>query len=78
MGSVLDNVLPYVHSRKQFGVPVGTFQLMQGKLADMYTDYAASRSFVYSIARTVDSGNITGGVRGIRMVFFLSLSQRSR
>merc|ERR1711988_756159 len=67
MGSVLDNVLPYVHSRKQFGVPVGTFQLMQGKLADMYTDYAASRAFLYSIARTLDSGKVSGGVSGIRM-----------
>lgn len=43
--------LPYVHERKQFGVPIGTFQLMQGKIADMYTKVSASRAYLYSVAR---------------------------
>lgn len=43
--------VPYVHDRKQFGVPVGTFQLMQGKIADMYTKISATRSYVYAVGR---------------------------
>lgn len=43
--------LPYVHERKQFGEPVGSFQLMQGKIADMYTQVSASRAYLYSVAR---------------------------
>jgi isovaleryl-CoA dehydrogenase len=52
----LDAVLPYVHDRHQFGQPVGTFELMQGKLADMYTTASACRSYVYSIAKACDKG----------------------
>ena len=47
MQACLDVVLPYVHERKQFGKAIGEFQLMQGKLADMYTTLNASRSYVY-------------------------------
>ena len=43
--------MPYVHERKQFGEPVGSFQLMQGKIADMYTKVSASRAYLYSVAR---------------------------
>lgn len=43
--------LPYVHERKQFGEPVGSFQLMQGKIADMYTQVSAGRAYLYSVAR---------------------------
>jgi isovaleryl-CoA dehydrogenase len=57
MQACLDTVLPYVQERQQFGRPIGDFQLMQGKLADMYTSMQASRSFVYSVARMCDSGH---------------------
>jgi len=56
MQACLDLVLPYVHERKQFQKPIGEFQLMQGKLADMYTSLSASRSYVYSVARACDRG----------------------
>ena len=59
MRACLDNVLPYVHERKQFGRPVGTFQLMQGKVADMYTTMNACRAYVYAVARACDRGQIT-------------------
>ncbi|MCH7796392.1 MAG: isovaleryl-CoA dehydrogenase, partial [Proteobacteria bacterium] len=47
---------PYVHERKQFGQAIGTFQLMQGKLADMYTTMNASKAYVYAVARACDRG----------------------
>jgi len=56
MGACMDTVLPYVHHRKQFDTPIGTFQLMQGKLADMYTTLNASRSYVYTTAMAADRG----------------------
>ena len=56
MQSCLDVVLPYVHDRKQFGKPIGEFQLMQGKLADMYTTLSAVRAYVYAVARACDRG----------------------
>ena len=59
MHACLDAVLPYVHQRQQFGQPIGTFQLMQGKLADMYTTLSACRAYVYSVARACDSGLVT-------------------
>lgn len=49
--SYLQYALPYVHERKQFGEPVGSFQLMQGKIADMYTQVSAGRAYLYSVAR---------------------------
>lgn len=49
--SRLQYALPYVHERKQFGEPVGSFQLMQGKIADMYTQVSAGRAYLYSVAR---------------------------
>ncbi len=55
----MDVVLPYVHDRKQFGQPIGEFQLMQGKLADMYTDVNAARAYVYAVAQACDSGKTT-------------------
>jgi isovaleryl-CoA dehydrogenase len=58
MQAALDLVLPYVHERKQFGQPIGTFQLMQGKLADMYTALATARAYVYAVARACDSGQV--------------------
>eukprot|EP01088_Endostelium_zonatum_P018026 TRINITY_DN5617_c0_g1_i1.p1 TRINITY_DN5617_c0_g1~~TRINITY_DN5617_c0_g1_i1.p1 ORF type:complete len:436 (+),score=97.29 TRINITY_DN5617_c0_g1_i1:45-1352(+) len=56
MQACMDAVLPYVHEREQFGSKIGTFQLMQGKLADMYTSMNASRAYVYSVARACDKG----------------------
>ena len=54
MAACLDAVLPYVHERKQFGQPIGEFQLMQGKLADMYTTFSACRAYVYAVAQALD------------------------
>jgi len=59
MQACLDLVLPYIHQRKQFGRPIGSFQLMQGKLADMYVAMSAARSYVYSVARACDRGQTT-------------------
>jgi isovaleryl-CoA dehydrogenase len=59
MQACLDAVLPYVHERRQFGQPIGTFQLMQGKLADMYTALNAARAYVYAVARACDRGQTT-------------------
>jgi isovaleryl-CoA dehydrogenase len=59
MHACLDAVLPYVHARNQFGQPIGSFQLMQGKLADMYTTLCACRAYVYSVARACDAGRVT-------------------
>ena len=56
MRSCMDIVVPYVHERAQFGRPIGTFQLMQGKLADMYTTMNAARAYVYAVARACDRG----------------------
>ena len=56
MRSCMDIVMPYVHQRQQFGRPIGTFQLMQGKLADMYTAMNAARAYVYAVARACDRG----------------------
>ena len=59
MAACLDVVLPYVHERKQFGQPIGEFQLMQGKLADMYTTMKACRAYVYAVAQACDRGETT-------------------
>jgi isovaleryl-CoA dehydrogenase len=59
MQACLDVVVPYVHERRQFGEPIGSFQLMQGKLADMYVALSAARSYVYAVARACDRGQTT-------------------
>ena len=59
MQACMDVVLPYVHERTQFGQPIGQFQLMQGKLADMYTTMNASRAYVYAVAAACDRGETT-------------------
>jgi isovaleryl-CoA dehydrogenase len=59
MAAAMDVVVPYVHQREQFGQPIGTFQLMQGKLADMYTTMNACRSYVYMVAMAADRGETT-------------------
>ena len=59
MQACLDVVVPYVHERKQFDQPIGEFQLIQGKLADMYTELAASRAYLYAVAQACDRGETT-------------------
>ncbi|MCG6904265.1 MAG: isovaleryl-CoA dehydrogenase, partial [Rhodobacter sp.] len=59
MAACLDEVMPYMAERKQFGQPIGTFQLMQGKIADMYTAMNSARSYVYEVARSCDRGQVT-------------------
>src|SRR5512134_663036 len=57
MAACMDAVVPYVHDRQQFGQPIGEFQLMQGKLADMYTTMMASRAYVYEVGRACDAAS---------------------
>ena len=57
MAACMDVVLPYLHERKQFGQPIGEFQLMQGKLADMYTTWSACRAYVYAVGQACDRGD---------------------
>ena len=59
MQSCMDVVLPYIHERKQFGQAIGEFQLMQGKIADMYTTMNAARAYVYAVAKACDRGETT-------------------
>jgi isovaleryl-CoA dehydrogenase len=59
MQACLDVVMPYVHERKQFGQPIGSFQLVQGKVADMYVTMNASRAYVYAVAKACDRGETT-------------------
>ena len=63
MQAAFDTAVSYIHDRKQFNVPVGTFQLMQGKVADMYTKLNSSRAYVYAVARACDNGRISRRVR---------------
>ncbi|UYB52213.1 isovaleryl-CoA dehydrogenase [Xanthomonas sp. AM6] len=59
MAAAMDVVMPYVHERRQFGEAIGSFQLMQGKLADMYVGLNACRAYVYAVARACDAGRTT-------------------
>ena len=59
MQACMDAVVPYVHERKQFGQPIGEFQLMQGKVADMYSTLSACRAYVYAVAKACDRGQVT-------------------
>ncbi|MEM7254447.1 MAG: isovaleryl-CoA dehydrogenase [Pseudomonadota bacterium] len=59
MQACMDVVVPYIHEREQFGQPIGEFQLMQGKVADMYTTMNASRAYVYSVAKAYDRGQVS-------------------
>jgi isovaleryl-CoA dehydrogenase len=59
MAACLDEVMPYMAERKQFGQPIGSFQLMQGKLADMYTAMNSARAYVYEVAKACDRGEVT-------------------
>ena len=59
MAACLDEVIPYLRDRHQFGQPIGSFQLMQGKIADMYVALNTARSYVYDVARSCDAGRVT-------------------
>lgn len=59
MAACLDEVMPYVRDRKQFGQPIGNFQLMQGKIADMYVALNTARAYVYEVAKACDAGKVT-------------------
>ncbi len=59
MAACLDEVMPYMRERKQFGQPIGNFQLMQGKIADMYTAMNSARAYVYEVAKACDRGEVT-------------------
>ena len=59
MQACMDVVMPYIHDRKQFGQPIGSFQLMQGKIADMYVTLSAARAYVYAVAQACDRGQTT-------------------
>jgi isovaleryl-CoA dehydrogenase len=56
MQAAMDVVVPYIHERRQFGQPIGTFQLIQGKVADMYTEMNAAKAYVYAVAKACDRG----------------------
>jgi len=59
MHAVLDHIMPYMHERKQFGEPIGNFQLMQGKIADIYATMNSARAYVYAVAAACDRGQVT-------------------
>ena len=59
MQAAMDAVVPYIHDRQQFGQPIGTFQLMQGKIADMYASLSACRAYCYAVAKACDNGRTT-------------------
>lgn len=59
MAACLDEIMPYMAERKQFGQPIGSFQLMQGKLADIYTKMNSARAYVYEVAKACDRGQVT-------------------
>ncbi len=59
MHAVLDHIMPYMHERKQFGESIGNFQLMQGKIADIYTAMNSARAYVYEVAKSCDRGEVT-------------------
>ena len=59
MAACLDEIMPYMRDRKQFGQPIGSFQLMQGKVADMYTAMNSARAYVYEVAKACDRGDVT-------------------
>ncbi|XP_074302530.1 isovaleryl-CoA dehydrogenase, mitochondrial-like [Silene latifolia] len=62
MQACLDIVLPYTRQKEQFGRPIGEFQFIQEKVVDMYTSLQSSRSYVYSVARDCDNGNVVSKI----------------
>jgi isovaleryl-CoA dehydrogenase len=74
MTACMDVVLPYIHERHQFGRPIGEFELMQGKLADMYATWNACRSYVYTVAKAADTG---GNIRKDAAAVILYAAERA-
>lgn len=72
MQACLDTVLPYIHARKQFGKPIGEFQFIQGKVADMYTTLCASRAFIYHLANQVDTQQTLDNKDAAAVILFTS------
>ena len=66
MAACMDVVVPYLHERKQFGQPIGDFQLMQGKVADMYSTWMANRAYVYAVGRACDERSLANPAQGRR------------
>src|SRR6478735_7663147 len=66
MQACMDNVVPYIHDRKQFGQPIGEFQLMQGKIADMYSTMMACKAYVYAVGQACDRAKTPEAVRALR------------
>ena len=75
MQAAFDTAVTYVHDRKQFSVPIGTFQLMQGKIADMYVKLNSTRSYVYAVAKGCDRGRIS---RRVRLRLYIAATQLTR
>lgn len=74
MSACMDVVLPYIHERQQFGQPIGMFELMQGKIADMYAAWSACRSYTYTVAKAADSG---GNIRKDAAAVILFASEKA-
>ncbi len=78
MQAAMDAVMPYVHQRKQFGQPIGEFQLVQGKLADMYVAMNAARAYVYAVAKACDRGETTREDAAGAILYAAERATRSR
>jgi isovaleryl-CoA dehydrogenase len=63
MAACMDSVIPYIHDRKQFGTAIGEFQLMQGKVADMYSTWQATRAYVYAVGKACDKSDHSRALR---------------
>ncbi len=77
MAACMDLVLPYMHQRRQFGRKIGEFQLMQGKLADMYATWQASRAYVYAVGRACDSANHARSLRKDAAAAILTCAEKA-
>jgi isovaleryl-CoA dehydrogenase len=77
MAACLDAVLPYLHDRRQFGRPIGEFQLMQGKLADMFATWQACRAYVYALGRSLDQADHARGSRKNAAAAILYASEKA-
>jgi isovaleryl-CoA dehydrogenase len=76
MQSCMDLVIPYIHDRKQFGQSIGEFQLVQGKVADMYTQMNAARAYVYAVARSCDRGETTRKDAAVAILYAAELATK--
>ncbi|RJG02946.1 isovaleryl-CoA dehydrogenase [Noviherbaspirillum sedimenti] len=77
MGACMDVVIPYIHDRKQFGQSIGEFQLMQGKIADMYTTWQACRAYLYAVGKACDAGSHSRDLRKDAAGVILYLAEKA-